>query len=290
MFWLDRNIPLRYREPIKEGILEWNKAFERIGFKDAIRVDVQPDDADFDTSDIRHASVRWQTVAKTSYGAIGPSVVDPRTGEILDADIGIDANNVRVVRNLRQEYLPPRKDAFAAFAEATSGHAQISSNAESCDYDDAATEESAFGMSLLEARGELDPDGPRRRQVRRSVPEERHDARGGPYARTASQFPRLDRLYRGRAFRPGIHGEAGNLGLGHGIQPVEPRREGRAPGRVHDVDTRAVRLLGDRVRLQADRAPRTRPRSSRRSRRARASPGSRIRPTRMSPTSPSTRR
>ena len=46
-------------QPIRDGILEWNKAFERIGFKDAIRVEVQPDDADFDTSDLRHASVRW---------------------------------------------------------------------------------------------------------------------------------------------------------------------------------------------------------------------------------------
>ena len=41
------------------GVLEWNKAFERIGFKDAIQVRVQPDDADFDTQDVRHASVRW---------------------------------------------------------------------------------------------------------------------------------------------------------------------------------------------------------------------------------------
>ncbi|HJU21376.1 MAG TPA: zinc-dependent metalloprotease [Casimicrobiaceae bacterium] len=160
VFWLDRNIPVKYREPIKEGILEWNKAFERIGFKDAVKVEIQPDDADFDTSDIHHASVRWQTVAKTSYGAIGPSVVDPRTGEILDADIGIDANNVRVVRNLRHEYLPPRRDAFAAFREATSGNAHIASDAEACDYEDAAAQETAFGMSLLEARGELDPDSP----------------------------------------------------------------------------------------------------------------------------------
>ncbi len=157
VFWLDRNIPVRYREPIKQGILEWNKAFERIGFKDAIRVENQPDNADFDTSDIRHASVRWQTVAKTSYGAIGPSVVDPRTGEILDADIGIDANNVRVVRNLRHEYLPPRKDAFAALSQA---HADAKNNAQFCTYDDAATEEAAFGLSLLEARGVLDADSP----------------------------------------------------------------------------------------------------------------------------------
>ena len=160
VFWLDRNIPVRYRDPIKQGILEWNKAFEKIGFKDAIRVELQPDDADFDTSDIHHASVRWQTVAKTSYGAIGPSVVDPRTGEILDADIGIDANNVRVVRNLRHEYLPARKDAFAALAEARAHTQDATIAAQSCFYDDAATEEAAFGMSLLEARGELDPDSP----------------------------------------------------------------------------------------------------------------------------------
>ena len=161
VFWLDRNIPVRYREPIRQGIVEWNKAFERIGYKDAIRVEIQPDDADFDTSDIRHASVRWQTVAKTSYGAIGPSVVDPRTGEILDADIGIDANNVRVVRNLRHEYLPPRTDAFAALAQAQAqAHANAKPDSQNCTYDDAATEEAAFGLSLLEARGELDPDSP----------------------------------------------------------------------------------------------------------------------------------
>ena len=157
VYWLDRNIPVRYREPIRQGILEWNKAFERIGYKDAIHVELQPDDADFDTSDIRHASVRWQTVAKTSYGAIGPSVVDPRTGEILDADIGIDANNVRVVRHLRTEYQPPRKDAFAALTQAqTAGFGK----GDSCLYDDASTEEAAFGLSLLEARGELAPDSP----------------------------------------------------------------------------------------------------------------------------------
>src|SRR5262249_50187021 len=87
VYWIDRNIPEKYRPAIRDGILEWNKAFEKIGYKDAIRVEIQPDDADFDTSDIRHASVRWQTVAKSTYGAIGPSVVDPRSGEILDADI-----------------------------------------------------------------------------------------------------------------------------------------------------------------------------------------------------------
>ena len=164
VYWLDRNIPEKYRAPIRDGIVEWNKAFERIGFKDAIRVEVQPDDADFDTSDIRHASVRWQTVARTSYGAIGPSVIDPRTGEILDADIGIDANNVRIVRNLKAEYvprIPPSTAASPADAHSHShSHTHSSDRRMLCAYDDIATGEAVFGLSLLEARGDLDPDSP----------------------------------------------------------------------------------------------------------------------------------
>jgi hypothetical protein len=158
VYWLDRNIPVKYREAIKEGILEWNKAFEKIGYKDAIRVDIQPDNADFDTSDIKHASVRWQTVAKTSYGAIGPTVVDPRTGEILDADIGIDANNVRVVRNIKHEYLPSGSSSSTSLAEQLA-HPTLEKNANAyCTYGDVAMQEATFGLSLLEARGDIDVD------------------------------------------------------------------------------------------------------------------------------------
>jgi len=67
--------------------LEWNKAFEKAGFKDAIVVRQQPDDADFDLGETQYSSIRWMTTATPSFGAIGPSQVDPRTGEILDADI-----------------------------------------------------------------------------------------------------------------------------------------------------------------------------------------------------------
>ena len=91
-FYLGNEIPEKYREPIRQGILEWNKGFERIGFKDAIVVKQQPDDADYDLGEPQYSSVRWMATATPSFGAIGPSQVDPRTGEILDADIGWDAN------------------------------------------------------------------------------------------------------------------------------------------------------------------------------------------------------
>ena len=106
VYWLDRNIPEKYRETIKAGVLEWNKAFEKIGFKDAIRVEVQPDDAPFSTADARHASIRWVVRDELGALAIGPSRADPRTGEILDADIEIEdgldtraaASGLRAVR------------------------------------------------------------------------------------------------------------------------------------------------------------------------------------------------
>jgi hypothetical protein len=87
-YWLDRNIPARYRASVAAGILEWNKAFEKIGFKNAVVVKQQPDDAAFDTLDVEHASIRWFTGADVGF-ARGPSVVDPRSGEILDADIAM---------------------------------------------------------------------------------------------------------------------------------------------------------------------------------------------------------
>ncbi|HSQ72248.1 MAG TPA: DUF5117 domain-containing protein, partial [Rubrivivax sp.] len=51
-FWIDRNVPLAYRETVRAAILEWNKPFERIGYSNAIVVQQQPDDAAFDTLDV----------------------------------------------------------------------------------------------------------------------------------------------------------------------------------------------------------------------------------------------
>src|SRR5712692_6257578 len=72
VYWLDRNIPEKYRKSVAAGVLEWNKAFERIGFKDALVVKQQTEQDDFDTMDARHASIRWFTGADVGF-AIGPS-------------------------------------------------------------------------------------------------------------------------------------------------------------------------------------------------------------------------
>src|SRR5437868_8937026 len=150
VFWLDRNIPEKYRAAVIAGVLEWNKAFERIGFKNAVEARIQPDDADFDTLDVRHASIRWMTTARPSFGGIGPSQVDPRTGEILDADIGIDPVRFRNRRFARVEQIP-EPSAIRGFLK----HSEYL-----CQAGEYAAQELGFAMDLLEARGDIDPDGP----------------------------------------------------------------------------------------------------------------------------------
>ena len=78
------------------GVNRWAKAFEAAGFKDAIRGEILPDSVD--PEDIRYATLRWSTSDEPGYGAIGPSIVDPRTGEILDADLLFEANMVQGFR------------------------------------------------------------------------------------------------------------------------------------------------------------------------------------------------
>ncbi|BAT54382.1 hypothetical protein NOS3756_33510 [Nostoc sp. NIES-3756] len=98
VFWIDNAVPLQYREAIKEGVLMWNKAFLKAGFKDAIEVKQMPDNATWDAADIRYNTIRWINTVD-GYFAMGPSRVNPLTGEILDADILVDASLVRLLRS-----------------------------------------------------------------------------------------------------------------------------------------------------------------------------------------------
>lgn len=88
-FYVEHTTPVRYRRWVKQGIEYWNKAYEAVGFSDAIEVLYQdprsPDTMDLDPEDVQYNFVRW---LNNDIGtAIGPSRVHPITGEILDADI-----------------------------------------------------------------------------------------------------------------------------------------------------------------------------------------------------------
>ena len=89
-FWIENTTPVEYRETIRQAALAWNKAFEKAGFRDAVRVEVQPDTASWDAGDIRYNVLRWTSSPTPPFGGYGPSFVNPRTGQILGADIMLE--------------------------------------------------------------------------------------------------------------------------------------------------------------------------------------------------------
>lgn len=90
VYWIENTTPHDLRDIIKEGVESWNIAFEKAGFLNAIQVKVQPDSADWDAGDIRYNVLRWTSSPNPPWGGYGPSFVNPKTGEILGADIMLE--------------------------------------------------------------------------------------------------------------------------------------------------------------------------------------------------------
>lgn len=100
VYYLDPATPEKWRPYFKQGIEDWNVAFEQAGFKNAIIAKDPPtfeEDPEFSPEDVRYSVVRY--VASTTRNAMGPSVSDPRTGEILESDIIWYHNHLRSYRN-----------------------------------------------------------------------------------------------------------------------------------------------------------------------------------------------
>lgn len=100
VFYLDPGTPAEWRPYIRAGVEEWNRAFEAAGFRNAIIARDPPtpeEDPEFDPDDVRYSTVRY--VANLTRNAMGPSVADPRTGEIIESDIIWYHNHLRSYRN-----------------------------------------------------------------------------------------------------------------------------------------------------------------------------------------------
>lgn len=89
---IDNSIPPQWRDSVKEGILMWNKAFEKAGFKNAIQVEDAPNDPNYDHADARRNVIRFGASDSPVYGAIAIYRNDPFTGHIRNATIVIDAS------------------------------------------------------------------------------------------------------------------------------------------------------------------------------------------------------
>lgn len=158
---MDRNIPERWREPLRAGILEWNKAFEKAGFRNAIAVEQQANDADWTAFEgTKLLAVRWFATDGPGATAVGPSQSDPRTGEILRGAAIIPENWVRIFRSRAGDTEPRLSNATTG----TFAGGDFAKRYMQCNYADDMLEQTQFAMELLDARGSLNADSPEAEQ------------------------------------------------------------------------------------------------------------------------------
>jgi hypothetical protein len=101
VYYIDAATPMKWREWLRKGVESWQPAFEAAGFRNAIVAKMAPtheEDPDFSPEDVRYSVIRW--MPSTTENAVGPHISDPRTGEILNADIQFYHN----VMNLQRDW------------------------------------------------------------------------------------------------------------------------------------------------------------------------------------------
>jgi hypothetical protein len=143
VYYLSNTIPFEYRQPIREALLNWNKAFEKIGINNAVVVRDQPTDPNWDPDDIRVNVVHWLTQAYNGGYAQAGTVFDPRTGQILKTSIVIDSDLVLFGGLTAQDFIGPTIDAPATDSPFGSER----------EYGEQARESAIFGLSALNAMG-----------------------------------------------------------------------------------------------------------------------------------------
>ena len=100
VFYIDPDFPESWRKPIFEAVEQWNEPFERIGFKQAVEAREFPkDDPEFDPDNIKYSCIRYAPIGISN--AMGPSWVDPRSGEIVNASVYVFHDIVKLVNNWR---------------------------------------------------------------------------------------------------------------------------------------------------------------------------------------------
>jgi Met-zincin/Domain of unknown function (DUF5117) len=146
VYWIENTTPMELRPIIERAALSWNEAFAAAGFRNAVVVRTQPDDADWDAGDIRYNVIRWASSPTPSFGGYGPSFFDPRTGQILGADIMLE--HIVISRNLLEAR------AFGTAFEGELADEELGADdATRCVAGLLAHREMIFGSAALEAFG-----------------------------------------------------------------------------------------------------------------------------------------
>ena len=151
VYWLENTIPQEFRQAVRDGILAWNKAFEKIGFKNAIIAKQMPDDATWHPGDSRYNTIRWIVQPQSGY-AVGPSRANPFTGELYDADIRISADFTRAFYREFDEFVTPvtTDDPISLWKLEEEEHTQ------SCNYANHLHEQMILSWHSLVAQGHIE--------------------------------------------------------------------------------------------------------------------------------------
>ena len=155
VFWIEKTVPFKFRKPIREGILEWNKAFEKAGYLNAIEVRQQPDNADWDAEDVNYNTFRW--ITSSAKFAMGPSRVNPLNGQILNASVIFDADFLQFWKTEYEVFTPH------GIAALTGGALDLKTYEEEhrgsrgnlldeCALEEGESREFAFGSAILMGR------------------------------------------------------------------------------------------------------------------------------------------
>lgn len=147
-WWIENTTPVEFRETIKNAALAWNEAFERAGFKNAMVIKEQPDTATWDAGDIRYNVLRWTSSPKPPFGGYGPSFSNPRTGQLIGADIMLEF--IFITNRLNQDKLF-NKAGLEFVDEAMANHAAQGENY--CALGEHLHQTSMFGLSSLMMAG-----------------------------------------------------------------------------------------------------------------------------------------
>lgn len=150
VWWIENTTPKEFRATIKAAGESWNKAFEKAGFKNAIVVKEQPDDATWEAGDIRYNVLRWTSSPNPPFGGYGPSFVNPRTGQILGADIMLEY--VFITNRIKQENL------YGIRGEAMEPNLNFETEAHGCNLGSHLHNNTLFGTTALNVLGKADVD------------------------------------------------------------------------------------------------------------------------------------
>ncbi|MEX2089370.1 MAG: zinc-dependent metalloprotease [Bacteroidota bacterium] len=144
LWWIENTTPTEFRQTIKDATLAWNKAFEAAGFRNAVQVKEQPDDAEWDAGDIRYNVLRWTASPRPPFGGYGPSFTNPRTGQIIGADVMLEYTFI-TSRLLREGLFSSAALAFDDLHD--------SSDPRTCSAGAGLQQQLLFGLQAMEAFG-----------------------------------------------------------------------------------------------------------------------------------------